>query len=70
MDEDYPKTLMEMERRFATEGACREYLTQLRQLPPAQYLKELTCRYRSGFVRRGWLRARSPAAVHWAYSAF
>ncbi len=30
MDEDYPKTLMEMERRFATEGACREYLTQLR----------------------------------------
>ena len=30
MDEDYPKTLMEMERRFATEDACREYLTKLR----------------------------------------
>lgn len=30
MDEDYPKTLLEMERRFATEDACREYLTRLR----------------------------------------
>ena len=30
MNEDYPKTLLEMERRFATEDACREYLTQLR----------------------------------------
>lgn len=30
MDEDYPKTLLEMERRFATEDACREYLTELR----------------------------------------
>src|SRR2546425_12488426 len=30
MDEDYPKTLLEMEQRFATEGACREYLTKLR----------------------------------------
>lgn len=30
MDEDYPKTLLEMERRFATVDACREYLTKLR----------------------------------------
>jgi transposase-like protein/predicted RNA-binding Zn-ribbon protein involved in translation (DUF1610 family) len=28
--EDYPRTLMEMERRFATDEACREYLAQLR----------------------------------------
>jgi transposase-like protein len=30
MDEDYPKTLLEMEQRFATEDACRDYLTKLR----------------------------------------
>jgi len=30
MAEDYPKTLLELERRFATEDACREYLTKLR----------------------------------------
>jgi transposase-like protein len=30
MEEDYPRSLLEMERRFATEDACREYLTQLR----------------------------------------
>jgi transposase-like protein len=30
MDEEYPKTWLEMERRFATEDACRAYLTQLR----------------------------------------
>jgi transposase-like protein len=28
--EDYPRTLMELEARFATEEACREYLAQLR----------------------------------------
>jgi hypothetical protein len=28
--EDYPKTLLEFERRFATDEACREYLEQLR----------------------------------------
>ena len=28
--EDYPKTLMEFERRFCSEEACREYLFQLR----------------------------------------
>jgi len=30
VDEDYPKTLLELERRFASEDACREYLTELR----------------------------------------
>ena len=30
MDEDYPKTLMELERRFSSEEACREYLFALR----------------------------------------
>jgi transposase-like protein len=30
MDEDYRKTQIDMERRFATEDACREYLTKLR----------------------------------------
>ncbi len=28
--EDYPRTLMELERRFATDEACGEYLAQLR----------------------------------------
>lgn len=30
MKEDYPRTLLEFEARFATEEACREYLRQLR----------------------------------------
>ena len=30
MDEDYPRTLMEMEARFASDAACREYLAALR----------------------------------------
>lgn len=30
MVEDYPQTVLEMERRFACEEACREYLFQLR----------------------------------------
>ena len=28
--EDYPRTLAELERRFATEAACRDYLARLR----------------------------------------
>ena len=28
--EDYPRTLAELERRFSSEGACRDYLFQLR----------------------------------------
>lgn len=30
MAEDYPRTLLEMEQRFSSEDACREYLTRLR----------------------------------------
>jgi transposase-like protein len=30
MNEDFPETLLEMERRFGTEEACRQYLTHLR----------------------------------------
>jgi transposase-like protein len=30
MDEDYPRTLLELERRFCTEDACIEYLAALR----------------------------------------
>ena len=30
MVEDYPKTLLDLERRFATDDACREYLFRLR----------------------------------------
>lgn len=30
MDEDYPRTLMEFEARFATDAACREYLGRMR----------------------------------------
>ncbi len=30
MTEDYPRTLMELEQRFTSEEACREYLFQLR----------------------------------------
>jgi transposase-like protein len=30
MDEDYPQNMLEMEQRFGTEEACREYLTWLR----------------------------------------
>jgi len=30
LDNDYPKTLLELERRFGTEEACRQYLTKLR----------------------------------------
>ena len=30
MGEDYPKTLLELEQRFGTEDACRQYLSRLR----------------------------------------
>jgi len=30
MAEDYPRTILELERRFSTEAACRDYLFQLR----------------------------------------
>ena len=48
--EDYPRTILELEDRFQTEEACREYLAQLR--------------WPEGFVcprcqnRGGWLATR------------
>ena len=30
MEEDYPKTLAELDEKLATESACRDYLFQLR----------------------------------------
>src|ERR1039457_5102734 len=30
MEEDYPRTLLELERRFSTDQACRDYLFDLR----------------------------------------
>jgi hypothetical protein len=30
MDEDYPRTLLELEQRFCTEESCVEYLAGLR----------------------------------------
>jgi len=30
MDEDYPRMLLELERRFSSEEACVEYLAALR----------------------------------------
>jgi transposase-like protein len=30
MEEDYPRTILELEQRFATEDACRDYLVRLR----------------------------------------
>ena len=53
MDEDYPKTLIEMERRFATEEACREYLTKLRW--PTGFICP-TCEGKAGWLdqRQRW----------------
>lgn len=51
MDEDYPRNLLEFERRFGSEDACREYLRALR--------------WPEGFVcpgcgaRQGWLTKRN-----------
>lgn len=50
MDPDYPRTVLEMERRFATEEDCREYLTHLRW--PAGFV----CPACQGKV--GWLDRR------------
>ena len=44
--EDYPRSLMDMETRFATEEACREYLVQLR------WPEGCTCVACGG--RKGW----------------
>ena len=49
MDEDYPKTLLEIEQRFATEDGCRDYLTKLRW-PSGFVCPE--CRGKVGWVDR------------------
>lgn len=48
--EDYPKTLLEVERRFSTDQACREYLFSLR------WPKGFVCPRCSG--RKAWLTDR------------
>lgn len=50
VDENYPKTLFELERQFATEDACRQYLTQLRW--PSGFV----CPFCQG--KAGWLDRR------------
>lgn len=49
MKEDYPRTLIELERRFATEDACRDYLTQLRW--PTGFICP-ACQGKEGWVDR------------------
>jgi len=52
--EDYPETILEFEKRFATEEACREYLAQLRW--PDGFCCP-RCRYRRAWVtKRGLYR--------------
>lgn len=56
MAEDYPRTAVELEDRFATEAACREYLCQLRW--PKGFCCPV-CRAAEGSaVRRGLWRCR------------
>jgi transposase-like protein len=49
MDQDYPRTLLELEQRFASEDACREYLVKLRW--PTGFVCP-TCRGEGGWVDR------------------
>lgn len=52
--EDYPRTLMELERRFATDQACREYLFALRW--PGGFICPRCGGHRAWATRRGlWL---------------
>ena len=51
MGEDYPRTLLELERRFATEEACRQYLFALR------WPQGWSCPRCGG--RRGWALGRA-----------
>jgi transposase-like protein len=50
MIEDYPRTVMEMEKRFATEEACRAYLSALR------WPEGFVCPHCGG--RRAWSMSR------------
>lgn len=49
MEEDYPKTLMELEERFSTESACRDYLTRLRW--PGGFVCP-DCQFKGGWMDR------------------
>jgi transposase-like protein len=51
MDEDYPHDLLEFERRFGSEEACRQYLMKLR------WPEGFVCPRCTG--RRGWLTKRN-----------
>ena len=62
MVEDYPKTLMELERRFSDDAACREYLASLRW--PKGFVCP-GCRGRQGLaIRRGLWRAKHVGGRH------
>ena len=52
MEDDYPHDLLDFERRFATDQACREYLLKLRW--PEGFLCP-HCGGRSGWATRGGL---------------
>ena len=49
MGEDYPNTLLELEERFGTEAACRQYLSQLRW--PSGFICPF-CRGKGGWLDR------------------
>ena len=49
MDEDYPKNMLELEQRFGTEDACRDYLTRLRW--PNGFICP-ACKAKSGWLDR------------------
>lgn len=49
MAEDFPKTLLDMEQRFGTEDACRQYLSQLRW--PSGFVCPF-CRGKGGWLDR------------------
>lgn len=54
--EDYPRTILDFERRFATEEACREYLVRLRW--PEGFRCPRCGHERSWATRRGRYRCR------------
>jgi len=55
--EDYPRTLMELERRFSSEDACREYLEALR------WPRERACDVRQ--TEKKWADFQ-PSAFHYS----
>ena len=76
--EDYPITLLEFEKRFATEEACRQYFFKLRwpegfRCPSCDSQKAwLTERSlcSNGSMRSGILQTRSMVQMPWACSEF